>query len=319
MGIPRGSARLLLDEAKRRPFSGSVIQLGRSTLYFGRDELEGWAREQGVRLAAGIPTRPSHDPRLARQGCIDDRTFFSLLGCERVESCDISDWEGADHVFDLNRPVPEALHGRFDVVLDPGSSLQIFDQPQLLRNLHALTAPGGRVIHVAVPSNNHVDLGFYMFSPTFYDDFYRANGWRIDTHLLCEYFPYWHRGRLYSAPWKIYRYEPGCLDHLSFGRFGGKQAAIFLVATKLEAATGDVVPQLGQFVRSWQHFEEQRADPTAAAGELPGETSGLARLAERLFDRLPWLSRLYLPLKRLKERGRRRLLPPKMPPLVARY
>ena len=124
MGIPRGTARLLLEEHHRRPFSGSVLQFGRSSIYFTFSDLQDWARRHRVELAdiAG-EVRLSHDPRLARQGCIDDHTFFRALGFETVESCDISDWEEAEHVFDLNHPIPDELEGRFDTVLDPGSSL----------------------------------------------------------------------------------------------------------------------------------------------------------------------------------------------------
>jgi len=40
--------------------------------------------------------------------------FFRMLGFEQVESCDIVDWEGADHLFDLNDEVPVELVGRFE-------------------------------------------------------------------------------------------------------------------------------------------------------------------------------------------------------------
>jgi hypothetical protein len=322
MGIPRGTARLLLEEARRQPFHGAVLQLGRSSVYFTLTELLGWARRHGVELRPVERIELSHDPRLARQGCLSDETFFHLLGFERVESCDVSDWEDADHLLDLNRPVPDELKARYDAVLDPGSILQIFHQPQLFKNLHDFLKPGGRVIHAAVPSNNHVDLGFYMFSPTFFHDYYAANAYRIEYEYLCEYFPYWHLGRLYSAPWKVWRYEPGCLDALSYGRFGARQTAIFMVATKTQESTGSIVPQLGQFVRSWKEFEERRDDPDAVAGELrDARATWKARLAERAERWLlahPAAARAWRPVKRVRERLRR-LLPSKMPPLVGRY
>ena len=325
MGIPRGTARLLLDEHRRQPFTGRVLQFGRSSIYFTWDELQHWAGLHQVKLAPVQDVRLSHDPRLAQQGCIDDHTFFEALGFDEVESCDISDWEGAEHVFDLNLPVPEDLHGRFDVVLDPGSSLQIFHQPNLLANIHALLKVGGRIVHAGVPSNNHMDLGFYMFSPTFFHDFYSANGYRIETELVCVLEPYWHRGRLHAPPWKIYRYTSGCLDHINYGRYGGRQTALFAVATRLEQSTGDRIPQLGQYVHSWQVYDEHRAEageegPDLAAGQLPEEEteSGLAARAERLFESFPLIDRAYLPVKRLKERLKRRL-PQRMPPLIARY
>ncbi len=323
MGIPRGTARLLLEETRRRPFTGRVLQIGRSSVYLSEKELRYWARRDGVELREGGEVTLSHDPRLARQGCMSDRSFCSMLGFEEVEACDVSDWESAEHVFDLNAPAPKELHGRFDTILDPGSLNFIFHLPNVLKNLHDLLKVGGRIVHAAVPSNNHVDLAFYMFSPTFFDDFYHANRYRVETHYLCLCYPYWHLGRLYSAPWKVYRYEPGCLDHLSYGRFGGRQAAIFVVVTKTEESTGDVVPQLGQFVRSWREYAERKdVDPEAVAGDLRSGKTGpgarLAALAERQFLAHPALSRAYLPVKRTTERLRR-LLPQRMPPFVGRY
>ena len=49
MGIPRGSARLLLDEHRQRPFSGTVLQIGRSSVYFTRRELETWPESMASR------------------------------------------------------------------------------------------------------------------------------------------------------------------------------------------------------------------------------------------------------------------------------
>ena len=303
MGIPRGSARLLLEEGKRRPFSGALLQLGRSSVYFTSRDLDRWAARHSFVLRPGIPETPTHDPRLASQGCIDDRTLFARLGFDHVEASDISQWEGADHIFDLNLPIPVELEGRFDVVFETGTIVQIFHLPNVLANLHRLLKPGGRVIHCAVPSNNHMDLGFYMLCPTLFADFYAANGYRIETHYLCEYFAYWHQGRLHSDPWRIYEYRPGSLDALSYGRYGGAQAAVFLVATRTAEATGDVVPQLGQYRRMWRQHDAT-VDVTAERGGPPG-ARGVGRRA--------WLA------KRVVESIRRRLLPRSMPRLVARY
>ncbi len=304
IGIPRGSARLLLEEGKRRPFAGSVLQLGRSSVYFTGRDLARWAARAGVALAAADESR-SHDPRLSAQGCLSDTTFFSRLGFTDVQSCDISTWEGADIVADLNLPVSAELHGRFDVVFETGTIVQIFDLPQVLANLHAMVKVGGRIIHCAVPSNNHMDLGFAMLCPTFFADYYAANGYRLDPLYLCEYFAYWHRGRLYSDRWRVYRYAPGALGGLSYGRYGGAQAAVFAVATRLAESRGDAIPQLGSYRQSWQGFARGAA-PTAGAS---ADDCAHARLGWGL----PRVA------KRVIESVRRRLLPRPMPPLVGRY
>jgi len=289
VGIPRGTARLLLDEARRRPFAGRLLELGKMTVYVTAAELDGWARAQGVALAAAGEPELSHVPALARQGCLSDRDLFRRLGCAEVESADVSDWEGADRILDLNDPVPDELHGRYDVVFEAGTIQHVFDQRRVFANVHALLAEGGRAIHGMAPSSNHVDHGFWMYSPTLFHDFYSANGWRIESFYFFEFFPYWHRGRFHSTTWKIRRYEPGCLDHLAYGGFRGRQVGLFLVATKLPGATADRVPQQSWFAR---HLDD--AAPAPAGGALPR------------------------PLKLWKKRLER-LLPRRLPPVVARY
>lgn len=297
MGIPRGTARLLLDEARERPFSGSLLELGRMAVYASHGEIERWAREQSTALAPVAEVALSHQPELAAAGCIDDRSFFRLLGCERVESADVSDWEGADHIFDLNLPVPASLAGRYDTLFEAGTIQHVFDLPQVFANLHTLLREGGRVIHGMAPSTNHVDHGFYMFSPTLFHDFYTENGWRIEAEYFFEFFPYWFRGRFHSTPWKIRRYTPGCLDHLAYGGFGARQVALFVVATKIPGATADRIPQQSYFAR----FHGARK-----VGTVP------------IFSEKMGTVPIFLRLKEWKERLKR-LRPRRLPAVAKRY
>ncbi len=311
MAILRGTARLLLEEHRLRPFSGSVLELARMLVYFTPEELAGWARLHGVVLAPVPSPGLSHDPRLAAQGCMDDRTFFTALGFREIVTCDISDYERPDHLVDLNGPLPEALRGRFDVVFDGGTLQHIFHLPNVLASIHQALKPGGRAVFGMAPSHNHVDHGFYMFSPTFFWDFYEANGYRIETAYVFEFTHFWFGGRLRTPPWKVYAYRPGCLDHLCYGGFGREQVGIFFVATKLPQATGDIVPQQGYYVRLWPQ----------AAKLLGREVAALPRLERWVVTASamhPLLLRAAVAAKGLRVRLRR-WLSPRRPPVVARY
>ncbi|MEO1085142.1 MAG: class I SAM-dependent methyltransferase [Acidobacteriota bacterium] len=307
MGITRGSTRLLLDEHKRRPFSGSLLELGKMFVFMDDKELSRWATTHGVDLREGIDCRASHDPVLAAQGCMDDCSFFERLGFDDVTSLDAAPWEGADLIADLNEPIAADLQDRFDVIFEGGTLHSIFHLPNVLSNVHRMLRPGGRMIHAMTASHNQVDLGFYMLSPTFFVDYYAANGWRLETMLLCEHLAYWVGGKLETGPWNIYRYETGCLDHLSFGRYGGKQLSIFAVATKTDESTSDLIPQQGYYRELWnQDPAERLARQRARAQEVAAK---------------PWLyqSALFSAYKRMTERVRRSVLPRRMPPRVARY
>jgi SAM-dependent methyltransferase len=243
MGIARGAARLLLDECKARPFSGSVLQLGRQDFYFTDNQLMEWAKLHDVALNLKSTTFLNKTgDSVSSKKYIDDITFFNAIGFDSVESCDSSDYESATHVFDLNLPVSDQLYNKYDVIVDGGTLEHIFNLPQSLTNLYKMLKPGGRIIFIS-PSSNHVDHGFYMFSPVLFYDYYTANKWKIETARIFEYTSE-HAKDL----WNIYDYTPGVLDHLSFGGFENRgMLGIYFVVTKTKNSVCDINPQQGVF------------------------------------------------------------------------
>lgn len=305
MGISRGGARLLLNECASRPFSGSVLQLGRQKCFFTSQELERWASLHGVSLATNTPDSNSRADCNAKSNCIDDVTFFKAFGFDVVESCDYSDFQGADHVLNLNLPVPEYLHNKYDVIYDGGTLEHVFHVPQVLENIFNMLKIGGRVIHNS-PSSNHVDHGFYMFSPTLFHDYYGANNWQIETSRIIEY-TYRHN----LDPWKIYEYTPGALDHLSFGGFDkGYLLGIYFVASKTKASTAKNIPQQGRYQQKWQSGESQMDGNEHSVGEASSQ------IMQKLIVFLKRYPKIFK-LVRMVHRGIFRKN--SMPPLIAKY
>lgn len=316
MGIPRGTIRLLLDEAKRRPFSGSVLELGRMSVFATDAELGRWAREQQVELAPLERVELSHDPRLAALGCLSDVSFFRRLGFSDVVTLDFSDWEKPDLVWDLNQPVPAEWHGRHDCVFESGTIQHVFHLPNVLLNMHDLLKPGGRVIHGQAPSHNHVDHGFVMFSPTFFHDYWSENGYSIDAAYWFEFEPHWYRSCFASPPWKIRRYLPGSLDHLAYGGFGRSQVSLFFVAGRTAEARRGVVPQQSYYRRFWSDEAGERMDAGAQA-ERARRGGRIERFEAGLSGR-PRLDRIWRAWKRLRSWLAHRM-PRHLPPVDLRY
>src|SRR4051794_14858379 len=106
MGLPRGSVTFLLEEAKRRPFSGRVLTLGHQDVSLTWEELQELAGSRGFRLTHPGMIELNTKPELRDRGYISQRTLFKALGFERVESLDASEYEGSEHIADLNDPEP---------------------------------------------------------------------------------------------------------------------------------------------------------------------------------------------------------------------
>ena len=99
-----------------------------------------------------------------------------------VDSWDYSDYEGANHIADMNKPLKE-VPTTYDTVIDAGSLEHVYNAPQALLNVSELCRDGGQILHV-LPANNFCGHGFWQFSPELFFSLYsEANGYR-DTRVF---------------------------------------------------------------------------------------------------------------------------------------
>jgi len=104
----------------------------------------------------------------------DAESFFKLCGCE-LDVYDIVQERGCEILCDLNEPLK--VMKAYDLVLDVGTIEHCFNIAQAAFNMAGLVKLGGVIIHEN-PFNwgNH---GLYNLNPTWYADFYGANGFKL--------------------------------------------------------------------------------------------------------------------------------------------
>src|SRR5882724_11728361 len=184
MGLPRAVLKMLLSEARRRPFTGRALTLGKQDIHFDRECLVRTAKELGINLKLPNQDAAESRPGTTGEGAICPQLLFKSLGFYEYQSLDYSDFEKADILFDLNSsPVPPELLGAYDLILESGTLEHVFHVPNVLKNIFSMLRVGGRIVHVS-PSTNHIDHGFYMFSPTLFWDFYTANQFELKSVRL---------------------------------------------------------------------------------------------------------------------------------------
>ncbi|HSX13985.1 MAG TPA: hypothetical protein VLE96_06170 [Chlamydiales bacterium] len=251
MGIGRGTVKLLIQEALRKPFQGKVLTLGKQDVSITQKQLESIAAQ----FRFSLHPVPGIDPLSIKKesrakGFISDVYLLARLGFSDCKSMDYSGYEGCDYVFDLNEPNPLTdLVNAFDVIIDGGTIEHVFHLPNVLRNLFLMTRKGGRIIH-ASPSSNHMDHGFYMFSPTLFWDYYQANRFEMNQFKIIRHNP-WH-----DIPWEIWDYTPGCLNSVSYGGLDGGMYAIHCVVTKTEDSSAHIIPQQRNYLEgAWKGNE----------------------------------------------------------------
>lgn len=92
-----------------------------------------------------------------------------VFGALDVKSVDVSAYEGASMIHDMNEPIGE--HERFSVVLDFGCLEHVFNFPVAVDNVVRMCEDDGHILHY-LPANNCCGHGFYQFSPELFFSLY---------------------------------------------------------------------------------------------------------------------------------------------------
>lgn len=244
MGFIRGNMLPILLESKRKKFSGNVLLLGAPDIYFDASHFERMVKLADTEYDQSLPWIPSPKAEFAKKGYLDGITLFKKLGFDSVSVLDVSDFEGANIIFDLNKSkIADELRERFDLIIDHGTLEHVFHFPNAMNNIFQMLKQGGRVITCA-PSNNYFDHGFYMFQPTLFMDYYSANNWRIESIKIVQFSPNQEIEPPFFAD-----YEPGLFDSIGIGKMGDKLYTTVCIASKMHDTTGDAIPQQGWYVR----------------------------------------------------------------------
>jgi len=143
----------------KSPELGDALCLGRQGFHIHPDD---WQWEQAQRTLASVEPGLPLRSLVARTGYAE--TFFGYLGARSVSSLDMSPFEGADIIHDLNSPIPPELNNRFDFIFDGGTLEHVFNFPNAVANVKSMLRPGGLFVGVN-PANNQLGHGLYQFSP----------------------------------------------------------------------------------------------------------------------------------------------------------
>lgn len=175
--------------------------------------------------------------------------FLRAIGIEEFQVLDISAYEGATVIHDLNVPIPTSLSSKFSAVIDIGTSEHVFNAAQSIINLRSLCAVGGSVM-ILSPANNHLGHGFYQFSPElFFRAFDEEFGFKIQSVYLIKQ-------RMFRESW----YE--ITDPRNLKRRGSiqtnRKCYVGAIALKIESGTQAISPQQSDYVSAWAETKTSR-------------------------------------------------------------
>lgn len=270
MGIKTSSARLLAH-LKRHGESDLryVCMLGRQELCLTERQIKTFCKDYKDVLKSDFEQEKFCE------------NFLNSLGAGEIHSLDVSDFEGADIIYDLNKPIPVEYKNKFTCIIDGGTTEHIFSFDQAMENVIDMLEVGGYYIGM-IPSNNWNGHGLYQLSPMLYMQlFCERNGMDLKHLYLCNAF----RPRTIR---EIQKRDITTRTELN----GFAPTELYIVAKKIKDRNGALVLQQGDYENKWIGNASESNFVKRLKKNLPWETQcilkhfGLMRQSRKILKKV---------------------------------
>jgi hypothetical protein len=175
MGISIVAAAMILHEHKYRPIEGTVLTIGRQSVGLTGRQMDLLLEFHGVPKRPGVEFMvDSTTVGVSRsEPYITQETFFAAFTDASVKSLDVSAYEDADIVCDLQQQLPEEHFSYADFIFNGSCLDNIFDPAAAMRNISRLLKSNGRVYHFE-QGNSH-PTAYLKYSADWFMDYYALN------------------------------------------------------------------------------------------------------------------------------------------------
>lgn len=279
MGINRQVLHALLSENAYDPIRGSVLLIGRSTVTIRESTITAIAkkfdRPTPRWVTSAKATKHSSDIFF-----IDDIDLFRWLSpeIETIDVLDVSEYEGANVIHDLNTPVGSSLEGKYDFIYDSSVLDNIFSPATGITNIYRMMSRGGRYLGLNVSS--FFPGAFAALPPEWFYAFFSVN----ECSDLKVYLTVQREAGLdrFEYLTDLYRYKPTFTPSADFNHFHAVTKSVgvchsIVIAEKnsysgaqSEVGTQEVVlPVNLQYVQSSSSKDWARAERRYSASARP--------------------------------------------------
>lgn len=216
----------------------------RRTLTIGRHEVcAPWGVQKGLR-EGGISISLDEARLILSQGDGFCEPVLERLGAKTVDSLDMSNFEGATILHDLNHPLPKEYRKSFSTVIDAGTLEHVFDFPTAIKSCLDAVEVGGHFVALGTPVTNYSGHGFYQFTPElWYRVLSEQNGFRVRTML-------WHAEPPHARWFEVA--DPASVRH-RIERQSPFRVMLFLAAQRISPVEiFSQWPQQSDYVAAWE-------------------------------------------------------------------
>ena len=187
MGVYSGLAKHFIENRHSYKFQGDLITLGSQTIFLLPNQLQDMNEIDTSKLQIELKDNLSGIKDEIKY--ISSESFFKICGAQNVKSLDISRYQKADFLFNLNDAMlPDQLFLTADYIFDGSTIEHIFNIKNVMNNINNLLKENGFILHLS-PLEGLSRDGFYQFGLCFFPEIYKTNGYEIIFHKIyvCDY------------------------------------------------------------------------------------------------------------------------------------
>ena len=185
MSIRILSAQMLLHEHRHKPISGTVVTIGRNSVGLTGSEMDRLLESMGIPKRPGAQYEIDGDTMGGGGNRITQESFFGAFTDAKVLSLDVSSYENANIILDIQKRIPWRYRRYADFVYDGGSLDNIFDVAATIRNISRMLKPGGRFL--ASNNGGPHPTSYLKFSADWFMDFFAYNQYADCKTYICNY------------------------------------------------------------------------------------------------------------------------------------
>jgi len=243
VGINRQVLKVLLAENERQQFTGNILLVGRSTVTLSDNCLRKLLPKSSyLKLSKSDSITRHHSNGYS---VVDESLFVSISDqIANIDVMDVSSYEGANILHDLNTDIPEHLEARYDLIYDSSVLDNIFSPSTGIKNIHKMLKSDGRYVGLNVAS-------FYpgamtAMHPEWFYGFFCINRYsRLDVLLTEASIDVFDRFDYLTA---LYKYSPFYTKRPDYDYFAACDRSKFVYHT-ITIAKKNVESGFGKLIK----------------------------------------------------------------------
>lgn len=234
--------RLIVQEKVNGKLKGSVLTLGRQNVQISLEDTIKIIQDEGVVIDHKVieeiqVAEKDRDTRYADGTYVSDKQLFALLGITNVHALDVTDYENAEVIHNLNFPIAKNLENQYDYIIDGGTFDHLFDIKTAFENITQMLKDNGTLL-MWNGASNFTGAAYISYAPDFFWDYFIENKFTDVRVYLAEL-----RRQAQNNNYMFYKY-------LGASKFEGHSDTFFspflqmtvVMATKSKDTTIGVVP-----------------------------------------------------------------------------